>query len=146
METRLELINRGLVESLRSASEARQRGVARQAVHTALDRNGLSDHPVIVRGLQALEEGRFVSPEKADVEGLAVELEGEYGALHHAADLSWDKDVDRAFCRARAAESLVLALGLDPFEAAHNALYEAHTALGEDETVLRLASAALTSG
>ena len=119
-----------LVEGARNSA----REAAVFAAQTALQRTPVSDHPV-PEALNALRTYHTVTAIRLrpQLEALVERLDGVYWDLSDGSDSKSAPAVREAFARARAVNSLVAALTIDPVSAAVDAIYEAQASLPEAE-------------
>lgn len=129
-ENRLEFIDAEQSEMLKQATLAEQRNAAKVACKFAIERTSVS-YPIIEEGLEALEKGQW---------GDFSLLNKLQSLVDRLDEIQWDlqekmgecsielSDYLAAFHTARAVNSLYFALNADPFVAASEAIYEAHSA------------------
>jgi hypothetical protein len=119
-----------LVEGARNSA----REAAVFAAETALQRTPVSDHPVpeALNALRTYHTGTAIRL-RPELEALVERLDGIYWDLSAASDSKSAHAVREAFARARAVNSLVAALTIDPVSAAVDAIYEAQASLPEAE-------------
>ena len=122
-----------LVALVEGASNS-AREVAIFAAQTALQRTPVSDHPV-PEGLNALRTYHTATAMhlRPQLEALVERLDGLYWDRCDAGGSKGAPAVEEAFARARAVNSLVAALAVDPVAAAVDAIYEAQASLPETE-------------
>lgn len=119
-----------LVEGARNSA----REVAIFAAQTALQRTPVSEHPV-PEALNALRRYETATAMRLgpQLEALVERLDGIYWDLCDAHGSKGAPAVGEAFARARAVNSFVAALAVDPVAAAVDAIYEAQASLPETE-------------
>ncbi len=125
--TRLSSLSSQLAERLRQSTPVKQRAAATAAIRFAL-RNASSKHAAIEDALSAVELGRTLSdPQRLVLSALVAALDEDYFRLHVAAEEGGTSADDylRAFAKARAANAVLHAGGVDPLEASSQAIYEA---------------------
>jgi hypothetical protein len=119
-----------LVEGARNGA----REVAIFAAQTALQRTPVSEHPV-PEALNALRTDHAANAmhQRPQLEAVVERLDGIYWDLCDAGRSKGTSAVEEAFARARAVNSLVAALTVDPVAAALDAIYEAQASLPDAE-------------
>ncbi len=147
-ENRLESLDPELSARLETASIFQLRAAALAACRFVLKNTNLN-HPILDRGLEALELGNYSD------DSLSAKLES---FVNYLDELQWDlqekMDEGRteistylaAFHQARAANSVYFALNTDALNAATESIYEAYAATEELATLKELALAATLSG
>jgi hypothetical protein len=125
------------IVALINGARARARQVALFAVQQALDRHAISGEPV-GKALAALErdDASAVALRPA-LRSLVESLDAAYWTLTEE-DSGSGGATREAFCRARAANSLLAAVQEDACEAALDAIYEAHASLEESDAAVFL--------
>jgi len=117
----------GLQAYMTRATPEVQRQVLPRACEVALAQSGL-DHPVASEALEALREGKVLSPERrGQVRRLVAELDARHFELQDLAQAGnvTDEDWKAYFQKARAASALWFATSDNPVESAQQTLYDA---------------------
>lgn len=142
--TRLETVSPQLVETLRSAPTVKQRAVGLIAGNFAIARAGIKQ-PLLDEALATIaHEGSLPSRQKADLEALAHQLDGEYlRLLDESEDGCAGETCLRIFAQARAVAAIVYAGNDDSFKAATESIYEATATTDDPVELLTLVEAEL---
>lgn len=123
----------GLAAALAAASPEKQRATAVAAARLAIIRTRLRDRRISAVDALILDDRFGASPERQELERMALEMDGAAWALHERAHEgpAAERKYMTAFQAGRAAAAMVAALGEDPLTAAYEAVYEAHNATAD---------------
>ncbi|WP_347929563.1 hypothetical protein [Pseudomonas helvetica] len=133
MIMRLETVEKGLVERLKTASQEQQRSAVRVACELAFQAVSVG-MPIVVDSLEQLRCGGKLTVEQiSELDSLAAKLDEQYFDLQDRLDDEQGLDVAalQLFSQARAVSTLSLAGGEDSLMAAAEAIYEASSAIDD---------------
>jgi hypothetical protein len=143
--TRLESQLPDLADKLRRASTAKQRAASVAASEFAIARAKV-EHPLVMRAMEKVRAtGVLTAKEKAELDALVAQLDGEYFDSQEAAEegRAAAGDYIRPFGQARAVAALSFAGNDDALEAATEAIYEAAAATDDKEQLSALVQSVL---
>jgi hypothetical protein len=141
---RLEDLSTELVDALRQTSEDRRRQAAIAACHFAMTYSSLQN-TLVSEMLQHLENReRFSADQQSMIGDIITQLDKQYFDLYDVADANREAGIDgtteteeylKLFHQARAANSLLFAMGEDSILASAEAIYEAAVTAATDVEV-----------
>lgn len=138
MESRLDLLNRNLVQKISQANEKKLRKIASTACEIALSHTDIKS-PLINLAKKELEESTPVgrSALLIPLKILIDSLDEIQWNLKEQVDLGTEtmQNYLKAFCNARAINALYCALDVNPFIAAAESIYEAYAATNDLKTL-----------
>jgi hypothetical protein len=134
---RLETLAPELVRRLKEASPAKQRAAAIAASEFAVESLQLRNSAVDDARKTLRATGALSVTEQEGLAALASTLDNEYLSLQEADEQSRQAgEALRKFSEARVVSAVLFASKADPFEASTEAIYEAVTALDDQQALL----------
>lgn len=139
MIMRLEIVEKGLVEKFKLASEEQRRGAVKVACELAFQACPV-EVPIVVESLRQLRSGnKLTTDQVSGLNTLAAHLDEKYFDVQDSLDEGQKLNVEglQLFSQARAVSALSLAGGDDSLMTATEAIYEASSAVDDGAHIFK---------
>lgn len=139
MIMRLEMVEKGLVEKLKLASEEQRRGAVKVACELAFQAYPV-EVSIVVESLRQLRSGnKLTTDQVSGLNALAAQLDEKYFDVQDSLDEGQNLNVEglQLFSQARAVSALSLAGGEDSLMTATEAIYEASSAVDDGTHIFK---------
>lgn len=139
MIMRLEMVEKGLVEKLKLASEEQRRGAVKVACELAFQAYPVKV-PIAVESLRQLRSGnKLTTDQVSGLNALAAQLDKKYFDVQDSLNEGQNLNVEglQLFSQARAVSALSLAGGEDSLMTATEAIYEASSAVDDGTHIFK---------